>query len=95
MRYSPIPNAPLTPLAQAIIPNLAIKQSEHTLLEQAKTTAEKAAALAPFLLNNREAVVRPTIEKFFQAIRADPHTYVRAGLGSGLGRRTWEMGDGN
>jgi hypothetical protein len=61
-------------VAQALVPNLKIKQSEQTLIDKAKTTAESWAALTPFLLKNREAVAKPHIDKFVQAIKAEPST---------------------
>ncbi|WWC66802.1 uncharacterized protein I206_100708 [Kwoniella pini CBS 10737] len=60
-------------LLNAIVPNLRV-QAEATVASKAVDSAKMAAALGPWITKHREAVSKPIIEKFFQALRADPST---------------------
>ncbi|WVO16766.1 hypothetical protein L204_104450 [Cryptococcus depauperatus] len=60
-------------LLQAIVPNVRY-QAESTLATKAADGVKAAATLTPWLAKHREAVVKPLIESYVQAVRAEPQT---------------------
>ncbi|ORX34822.1 dienelactone hydrolase [Kockovaella imperatae] len=73
-------------LLNTIAPNLRV-QKEATVLPKAADTAKTGAAIGPFLITNREAVTKPKIEGFVQAVRAEPNTRHIAAIGFCWGGR--------
>ncbi|KGB78186.2 cytoplasmic protein [Cryptococcus deuterogattii R265] len=73
-------------LLQSIVPNVRY-QAEASALTKAADTAKSAAALGPWLVKHREAVIRPLVEKFVHAVRSDPSTGKIAVVGYCLGAR--------
>lgn len=51
-------------------------QDEGGITGAIKTNATAAYDLVPFVTKHREAVVKPLIDNFFKAIKADSETYV-------------------
>ena len=62
-------------------------RNELSLIDRAKNTAATAAALGPWQLTNRDAVVAPLVDNFIQAVRAMSGTGKIGGLGFGFGGR--------
>jgi len=57
-------------LLKAIVPQTS--DPEPSLVEKGVNTAKVAASLGPWVAKHREAVVKPLIVKFVEAIKADP-----------------------
>ncbi|KAK8845585.1 hypothetical protein IAR55_006301 [Kwoniella newhampshirensis] len=70
----------------AIVPNNRYK-AQATVASKAADSVKAAAALGPWLAKHREAVARPIVEKFVQAVRADPSTGKIAAVGYCWGGR--------
>lgn len=62
-----------TDMLNTIVPNKR-EQAKATALSKAADTAKMGATLGPFSVKNREAVVKPLLEKFIQGVRAEPNT---------------------
>ncbi|WVF65951.1 hypothetical protein IAT40_000689 [Kwoniella sp. CBS 6097] len=73
-------------LLNSIVPNLRVK-AEATVASKAIDTAKMAAAMGPWVAKHREAVSKPLIEKYVQAVRADPSTGKIAAVGYCWGGR--------
>ncbi|ODN76293.1 hypothetical protein L202_06221 [Cryptococcus amylolentus CBS 6039] len=60
-------------LLQAIAPNVRY-QAESTTTSKTADGAKAGATMGPWLAKHREAVSKPLIEKYVQAVRSDPST---------------------
>ncbi|WVR03575.1 hypothetical protein IAU60_000567 [Kwoniella sp. DSM 27419] len=73
-------------LLNSIAPNLRVK-AQATVASKAVDTAKMAAAMGPWIAKHREAVSKPIVEQFVQAVRADASTGKIATIGYCWGGR--------